>query len=587
MAEKLPRPEHALARKGQAAGKVMTMAEAVSTFIRPGQAIQFGERGIPLGGPYALQNEIIRRNYGQNPEFTLILYSGNAISLAPLLHTRLAKKVICCFMGDSYPNPSPNPVIQKAYAGGKVEFEEWTMLTLTQRLMAGAMGLPFFPTQSLAGSSLAGQNDNYRLLADPFAGAPVGLVRSLVPDICLVHAWMADEQGNAVIFPPYGGNVYGALAAKEGVILSVERVVSTEELLQYREHVRIPGAYVRAVVEAPFGSHPSGHPSFPLQQGGYKEDKEYILQARRACRSEEGMNAWVNTWILECADHQDYLRKLGNNRLTSLAVESRGAAQPTCAAAASPPLPPTDEEVMIVAAARHIKKTVLEKGFRSVFTGLGAAHLACWLAYDLLQEDGHALNLLVDNGLGGYVPLPGDAYLFARQHIATGSLYSDTLHILGAYVQGAQADCLAVMGAAQIDGCGNINSSKIDSLYLMGAGGGNDAASGAAEIMAVVKQSKQRFPRRVDYVTSPGQRVKTIVTQYGVFEKSENGCFWLTAVHERTGSDVTEIVQLIRSECAWEFGVFATPAVIPLPTDAELKRLRRLDAERLFLGNSK
>jgi len=38
------------------------------------------------------------------------------------------------------------------------------MLTLTQRLAAGAMGLPFFPTRSLAGSSLADNLADFTLL---------------------------------------------------------------------------------------------------------------------------------------------------------------------------------------------------------------------------------------------------------------------------------------------------------------------------------------------------------------------------------------------------------------------------------------
>lgn len=564
---------------GQARSKVMPAAEAVKRFIRPQQAILIGERGLPLGGPYALQFEIIRQFHNKYPEFTLVLYGGGAVNLAPWLHCGMARKVISCFMGDAYPSPSPNPVIQQAYAAGEVEFEEWTMLTLALRLLAGAMGLPFFPVNSITGSSLAEQNRHFTVMPDPFGGEDTGVVRSLRPDISLVHAWLADEEGNAVILPPYGGNAYGALAAREGVILSAERVVPAEELLRYREHIRIPGSYVKAVVELPFGSHPSGHPSFPLPDGGYREDEAFILQTRQACRSTDSMKAWLETWILGCRDHQDYLHKLGRGRLAALQGER------TPSAAAAPPPEPTAEEMMIVAAARQIRKKVRENNYRSIFTGIGAAHMACWLAYYLLQNEGRSVSLLVDSGLNGYIPLPGDPYLFAFQNIGSGGMYNDILHTMGIFVQGPQAHCLTVMGAAQIDGYGNINSSKLrqGNTYLMGAGGGNDAVSGAAEVIAVVSLGIHRFREQIDYVTSPGHRVTTIVTQYGVFEKDGNGRFRLSACIEHPAAGIAEITEMIRSQCGWEFITADKPDVIPRPAADELALLRQLDPERLFL----
>ena len=588
-----PWVEQALVRKSNAPSKRMSIAEAVERFVRPQQVVQIGDRGIPLGSPQALLNEIIRQFYNKDPEFTIVVFGGNANNLAPLVYCGMVKKIISCFLGDSYPKPSPNPILQKAYAEGQIEFEEWTMLTLNLRLMAGALGLPFLPTQSMVGSSMVENNPNFHVTHDPFAEgdtAAVGLVRSLAPDIYFTHAWLADEQGNAVINPPYGGNAYGALAAKEGVIVSAERIVSTEEILTYREHIRIPSSYVKAVVEAPFGSHPSGQPSFPHKGGGgYVEDHDFIVNTLKACRSEETMNDWLEKWILGCEDHGQYLHKLGNERLTALRQAegiSSGEIKQSNVDTTSMPQQPTDEEKMIVAAARKICKTVREKNYRSIFTGIGAAHLACWLAYYLLQDEGYNISLLVDNGLNGYVPLPGDAYLFASQNIVTGESYNDIFHTLGVFVQGAQAQCLAVMGAAQIDGGGNINSSKIPqtSTYLMGAGGGNDAASGAAEVMVVVKQSKHRFRENVDYITSPGHRVRTIVTQYGVFQKNGHDKFCLTEYVYNPINTEAEIIQLIHDHCSWPFSVASPLTVIEQPKQEEITILRSLDQKRYFLG---
>ena len=70
-----------------------------------------------------------------------------------LVQLGLVKKIIVSFAGEGYPTPGPSPVIWNALASKKMQLENWTMLTIPQRLLAGAMGVPFFPTRSLAGSS--------------------------------------------------------------------------------------------------------------------------------------------------------------------------------------------------------------------------------------------------------------------------------------------------------------------------------------------------------------------------------------------------------------------------------------------------
>ena len=101
-------------------------------------------------------------------------------------------------------------------------------------------------------------------------------------------------------------------------------MVSAAELSRYREHVRIPAEVVRAVVEVPFGAHPSGHHHFPHrgEEWGYAEDRPFIMEARRASRSAEAYRAWLDEWILGCPDHQSYLAKLGQERLFALKAVS-------------------------------------------------------------------------------------------------------------------------------------------------------------------------------------------------------------------------------------------------------------------------
>ncbi|NLI70171.1 MAG: hypothetical protein GX364_04830 [Firmicutes bacterium] len=608
----LPWVEKALKRSGDGSGeKVMTVAEAIRKMVRPGFALQVG---CGIGYPMAQLYEIVRQFWGTDPAFTFITYGGSCTNLVPFLAGGLVKKVIASYMGDSYPFPAPNPLIQKAFAEGEVELEEWSMLSLTQRLAAGAMGLPFFPTRSLIGSSLATGLDDFTMTSDPFGGEEIGLVKALHPDLSLIHGWLADPEGNTILNMPLVGNMYGALAAREGAIVTVEKIVSAAELSRYREHVRIPAAAVRAVVEAPYGAHPSGHHHFPHrgEMQGYAEDRPFIMEARRASRSTEKYRAWLDEWVLGCPDHRSYLAKLGTERLLALkgklpldawplhflkddkdgkdpgrenSPEREEIAENTVVEKDSA-LSFTPAEQMIVLAGREIERMIMEDDHASILAGVGASHMASWLAYYSLLEKGKQTDLLAEIGLHGFIPLPGDSFVFALRNFPTGQLYTDVLHTLGCFVSGNPGSCLGVLGAAQIDCRGNINSSQVPaaSLYLVGSGGGNDVASTAAEIVVVAEQAPHRFVEEVPFITSPGTRVTTLVSQYGLFRKDPaDGILKLAAYMQQPGSSGEESIRKIREQCGWELQLQPELEAMAPPSVEELTRLRYLDPERYFI----
>jgi len=143
--------------------KVCSIDEAIRRHVKKGMTIHFAGRGG------ALFYQLIREFWGKKPDFTLV-NTGVAVTLLALIQGKLVKKIITSYAGDVYPSPGPNPVIQKAYLSGEVEFENWTMLTIPQRLLAGAMGWGFIPTRSLVGSSMEEENkDSFTVIADPFA----------------------------------------------------------------------------------------------------------------------------------------------------------------------------------------------------------------------------------------------------------------------------------------------------------------------------------------------------------------------------------------------------------------------------------
>ena len=68
---------------------------------------------------------------------------------------------------------------------------------------------------------------------------------------------------------------------------------------------------------------------------------------------------------------------------------------------------------------------------------------------------------------------------------------------------------VSILGGAQIDRFGNLNSTCIGSyasplVRLSGSGGAADAASLAGRIIVFIKHDKTRFVEKLEYLTSPG-----------------------------------------------------------------------------------
>ena len=159
---------------------------------------------------------------------------------------------------------------------------------------------------------------------DPFgAEGRVAYVRALVPDVALLHGWVADRAGNVITASPLNENMYGAMAARGGAVVTVERIVSTDFIRRHADLVRLPSQYVRAVVETPHGNHPGGMYGMNVPElEGYAEDMEWILECRRAFRKADTADAWIREWMLEVPDHAAYLSKLGYGRI----METKGRA---------------------------------------------------------------------------------------------------------------------------------------------------------------------------------------------------------------------------------------------------------------------
>ncbi|WP_419919510.1 CoA transferase subunit A [Candidatus Poriferisocius sp.] len=195
---------------------------------------------------------------------------------------------------------------RKAVEAGAIRVEELSETALNARLGAGARNLPFLPTRGLIGTDLIGVNDNLVMLDDPFGGPPVVACRALVPDVALVHAHKADRFGNIGYEPTALWPDLGIMPkAATTVIVTAEEIVDSEVLRADPDRTVLPGFMVDAVVEVPYGAHPTSF--FPCYGYDSVMHREWI----GATGDDAKVAAFLETHVTGPADHTDYLETVG------------------------------------------------------------------------------------------------------------------------------------------------------------------------------------------------------------------------------------------------------------------------------------
>ena len=140
-----------------------------------------------------------------------------------------------------------------------------------------------------------------------------------------------------------------------------------------------------------------------------------------------------------------------------------------------------------------------------VYVGTGLPMVAA-----ILARKSHAPNITIVYESGGQDPIPGDMpwsvgcpLTWRKSAVLMEMAYSFGQSYNG-YVD------IAFLGFAQVDMYGNVNTHHIgDSLLapkarLTGSGGNNDLSSLTENMVLVGLQTPERFPERVDFITSVG-----------------------------------------------------------------------------------
>lgn len=245
-------------------------------------------------------------------------------------------------------------------------------------------------------------------------------------------------------------------------------------------------------------------------------------------------------------------------------------------------LPCTLPQLMVTAAAREIADGEI------VFVGMRLPLLGFLLAKSTHAPTAigiYELGIVRDTLAPAPILTMGDLpNLYRAQWCA------DSADVMGLLQQGAVDT--SFIGGAQLDRFGNLNTSYIGSLAapqtrLPGSGGACDLASLARRHVIIMAHEKRRFVERVDYITSPGYGdgrgwretvglprggPAKVITTLGIMGfDTKTSEIVLRAVHP----GIT--VEMVQQNTNWPLKIAENISQTQLPSEAEVKILRRYD----------
>jgi len=291
--------------------KLMKAEEAIKKYVDDGSHIAMAGFAITRNS-MALAHEIIR----QRKRNLKVSMSIGDMALDIMVGSGAVNEVN--YGGGSLDRLGPLVCVNKAIVEKKIKANEHSNFSMLMRFLGGALGLTFVPVKSMLYSDMV--NDLMRKgeateIKCPFTNEVYVALKTLNPDVALIHAQAADTDGNIYIYGPKF-DIKEIVYASRKVIVSVEEIIPKERVL--RDLIFIPSYRVDAVVLAPFGAYPTN------LYGYYYHDEEHIRSyAGLQCR-EDAVQKYVEEYITSVNTFEEFLKKtISSDKLLKLITLAR------------------------------------------------------------------------------------------------------------------------------------------------------------------------------------------------------------------------------------------------------------------------
>lgn len=276
--------------------KVISMKEAVSSLVHDGDTVVI--EGFTHLICFAAGHEIIRQG---RKNLTLARLTPDLI-YDQMIAAGTAKKLIFSWAG--------NPGVGSLHAFRRavecqppqLEIEEYSHFGMVARFCAGAANVPFWIMKNYRGSDIPDSNLLIRSIKCPYTGDDLATVPALRPDVTIIHAQRADQNGNTQIWGLMGVQKEASFASKR-VIVVAEELVDESVIRSDPNRTLIPGLQVDAVVIEPWGAHPS------FAQGYYDRDNDFYVNWDKIARDEASLKKYLDEFVYGVSGRRQYMEK--------------------------------------------------------------------------------------------------------------------------------------------------------------------------------------------------------------------------------------------------------------------------------------
>jgi glutaconate CoA-transferase subunit A len=277
--------------------KVMDLKDAIRTFVHDGDYLGIGGFGANRT-PVAACHEIVRQGRkhmgfaGHTATHDMqILSAGEVFDRIDVAYVvgLEARGLSTCS--------------REYMQSGKVKVTEWTNYALTVRLKAAAMGVPYLPTRNMMGTDTF-IHSAAKSARCPYTEKKLVLLPALYPDVSIIHVHEAYIYGNCRFKGISVSDIELASASKR-LIITAERLISSDVIKQDPSTTQIPYHLVDAVCEVPYGAYPG------TMFGEYFSDEEHLKQWLSVEKDSQKFKEFLDLNIYHCKNHEAYIRRNG------------------------------------------------------------------------------------------------------------------------------------------------------------------------------------------------------------------------------------------------------------------------------------
>jgi glutaconate CoA-transferase subunit A len=282
--------------------KLVDLTEAAG-LVADGDVVALGG-ALSYREPMALVRELIR----QGRRDLHVVGSAHGIDVDLLVGAGAVRVVEESYVGYEQ-DFGLAPAYRRAAEAGALEVRESCCYTILQQLRAAEYGIPFMPVRGILGTDIRRLHPEYAEIRCPFTDQRLVAVPALAPDVALIHGLMADRRGNVHLLRPLVLDERFTFAARK-VVVTVERVASEPEVAE--AGVVLPYFAVTAVVEAPFGAHPTS--CYPH----YTYDRAHLGEWVKAAADDHSVGQYLRRYVLASGSEAAYRDLVGADRLAAL-----------------------------------------------------------------------------------------------------------------------------------------------------------------------------------------------------------------------------------------------------------------------------